>query len=209
MGNFSSLRSLAIYRGYPPPNEHNIFEPIYRLIAETCPGLHHFSFSGGEIPESLIQPSIYRNLTSITASSRNIAKVRPKFDVPNLCIEDPFNQEPELFEAFELPHTTSFDWITIAQLSKCGLNHVEVLTVWKILGDRNEDSKSVRCPNLRTLDIRVEEYDSLPWLFFSEAPRLSDLKIIDFDRPNRRVVEDFIHKSLKQDNIESRYRLRA
>jgi hypothetical protein len=71
MGNFSSLRLLAIYRDYPPPNEQNIFEPIYRLIAETCPGLHHFSFSGGEIPKSLIQPSII----AISHRLRRVAEI--------------------------------------------------------------------------------------------------------------------------------------
>jgi hypothetical protein len=197
-GNFSSLRSLTISRGYPRPNEQNIFEPIYRLIAETCPGLHHFSFSPGEIPESLIRPSIYRNLTSIEASAVNIAKVRPKFDVPNLYIKYPnYRRGVESFEMFELPHTTTFNQITMTHLSKCGLDRVEVLTVRKILPNRNEDSKAVRFPNLRTLEICVTESDHLLWLFFSEAPKLSHLKVYNFGIPNLRLTNDFVEQVFK------------
>jgi hypothetical protein len=44
------------------------------------------------------------------------------------------------------------------------------------------------------LDIHSSEYDNLLWLFFSEAPRLSNLKIFDYNIPNPRDVEDFIHR---------------
>jgi hypothetical protein len=193
-GNFSSLRSLTVRQIVPPPDQQNVFEPIFCLIAETCPGLHHLSFAPSEIPELLTRSSIYCDLTSISASAADIAKVRPKFDVPNLYIEGSYDRELESLEAFELPHTTRLDQITIAQLSKCGLDQVKALTLWKILGDRNEDSKTIRFPNLQTLDIRVSEYGHLPWLLFSEAPRLSHLKIYDAGVPNPRAVKDFIHR---------------
>jgi hypothetical protein len=194
-GNFSSLHSLTINQVHPGPN---IFEPIYCLIAETCPGLHHVSFSPSKIPKSLVRPFIYRNLTSIEAGAVNIAKVRPKFDVPNLYIKYPiYGRGVESFEVFELPHTTTFEQIPMTYLSKCGLDHVEVLTVRKILPDRNEDSKAVRFPNLRTLDIRVNENDHLLWLFFSEAPRLSHLKIYNFGIPNPHLTIEQVFKAGK------------
>jgi hypothetical protein len=190
-GNFSSLRSLSVSHLTPSSGEQNIFEPIYRLIAKTCPGLHQFSIFSGDIPESLAPLSIYGNLTSITATAGNIAKVRPKFDVPNLHIKGFYSRE---VKAIELPHTTTFDRITIAQLSKCGPDHVEVLEVWSLLDGRNEDSKTVRFPNLQTLHIHVNKHDNMPWLLFSEAPRLSHLRIIDLGLPNLDVMKDFIEQ---------------
>jgi hypothetical protein len=112
------------------PDQPSIFEPLYALIAETVPRLKYFLCYRNWSPAGFMESCLLKKMKFLDLSPEiRTDEIMAKADAvinTRIC--------QGTFKAFHLPHTTEFSTITHAELSACGLDEVQDLSVVGFVG---------------------------------------------------------------------------